>query len=143
MYSFCMGLAASGVQADFSASAESKPKGRSHDRARAEFDGCGHLLEVRSRQASFVPFAFLRGKQQLHQVGAYAEVFAGRWRSQSLAKSRTAFDSGIQHGAEHRDDVAADGALHDRVKLKTGDSVAEIDQGGAGILADDSMARTC
>ena len=43
---FGVGLAARGVQADLRAAAEGEAEGRGDDRARAEFDGRGHLLEA-------------------------------------------------------------------------------------------------
>ena len=71
-----MGLAARGVQADLRAAAESEAEGRGDHRPRAEFDGRGHLLEAADDGGHFVPLAFLRGKQELHQVGADGEVVA-------------------------------------------------------------------
>ena len=44
--SFGVGLAARGVEADLRAAAEGEAEGRGDDGARAEFDGCGHLLEA-------------------------------------------------------------------------------------------------
>ncbi len=71
-----MRLAARGVEADFRAAAEGEAEGRDHDGPRAELDGRGHLLESANGAVDFFPLAFLRDEQELHQVGADAEVVA-------------------------------------------------------------------
>ncbi len=73
---FSMGLAARGVQTDLRSAAEGEAEGRGDDGARAELDGRGHLLEVVDDAGQLVPLAFLRGEQELHEVGADGEVVA-------------------------------------------------------------------
>jgi hypothetical protein len=134
-----VGLAARGVQANLRASAEGEAEGRSHHRARTELDGRGHLLEAVNHAGQLVPLALLRGQQQLHQVGADAEVFAVAGDDEA-GKVAHRVGGGVEHRGDHREHVAADGVL-ERVQLDAADAVAEIDERRAGVGADHGTVR--
>ena len=87
-----------------------------------------HLLEAVDGGVQFVPFLFLGGEQDQHQVGADGEVFA-------LVGDDHGVEVGLQlveAGVEHADLVFAQG-VHFAVEFAAEDAVAEIDQGGAGV----------
>ena len=136
---FSVRLAARGVQADFRAAAEGEAEGRGDDRARAEFDGRGHLLEVVNDAGQLVPLAFLRGEKELHEVGADGEVFAVAGDDEA-GEIANRIGRGVEHGGDERKNVAADGVL-ERMQFDAGDAVAEIDERSAGIGADDARVR--
>ena len=134
-----MGLAARGVETDFRAAAEGHAEGRDDDGARAELDGRGHLLEAADGAIDFVPLAFLRGEQKLHEVGADAEVVAVAGDDEA-GEVADGIGVGAENRGDERDDVAADGVL-EGVQFDAGDAVAEIDERGAGVAADDACER--
>ena len=87
-----------------------------------------------------VPLAFLRGEQELHEVGADGEVVAVAGDDEA-GKVADRIGGGIENGGDEGENVAADGVL-ERVQLDAGDAVAEIDERSAGVGADDaSCAR--
>ena len=74
-----------------------------------------------------VPFLFLRGHQQQHQIGADGKI-------RGLVGDHHGVEIGFEAlhaGVNHRDDVVADG-VHLGVKFAAKHAVAEIDQAGAG-----------
>ena len=84
-----------------------------------------------------VPLAFLRGEEELHEVGADAEVVAVAGDDEA-GKVADGIGRGLEDGGDEREHVAADGVL-ERVQLDAGDAVAEIDERCAGVGADDAV----
>ena len=90
-----------------------------------------------NHSGQFLPFALLRGQQQLHQVGAHAEVVAVAADDES-GKVAHRIGAGIEHRGDQCQHIAADGIL-ERVQLDAADAVAEIDQRGSGVGPDHSV----
>ncbi len=84
-----------------------------------------------------VPLLFLDGEQELHEVGADGEVggVAGDDEGFEVADG---VGRGLEGLGDERDDVAAEG-VHLGVEFDGGDAVAEVDEGGAGVLFDDAV----
>ena len=128
-----MRLAARSVEADFGAATESQAKGRGNDRARTEFDGRRHLLEVVDEARELVPFALLCSEKELHQIGADGEIVAVAGDDET-GEIADRVGRRVEDGGDESENVAADGVL-ERVQLDAGDAVTEIDQRCAGVGA--------
>ena len=97
---------------------------------------CGHALERADGEVDFVPLLFLDGEEELHEVGADGEV-GGVAGDDEGVEVATASVAGLRVWVMS-DDVAAEG-VHLGVELDGGDAVAEVDEGGAGVLFDDAV----
>ncbi len=69
-----MRLARGGVKGNFGASAQRHAEGRDHYRLRRKLDGLRHALELADGEVDVVPFFFLHGHQQQHEVCADGEI---------------------------------------------------------------------
>ena len=76
MYVSAAACTRAGVQHHFAAAAQRHAERRRHHRPRRVLHRHARRLETPHREIEFVPFAFLRGQQHLHEIGADAEVLA-------------------------------------------------------------------
>ena len=132
-----VGLARGGVERYLDAAAEAHAVGRDDDGARAELDGLRHVLEGADGHLDLVPLLFLDGEEELHEVGADGEVGGVAGDDEGLEVG-DGFAGGLQGLGDEADDVVAEG-VHLGVQFDGGDAVAEVDDGGAGILLDDAV----
>jgi hypothetical protein len=125
------------VEAYFGSSAEAHTVGRDDHRTRAKLDRGGHSLKGADGEVDFVPLALLRGEEQLHEVGAHREVrrVPGDDEAAEVADS---FAFGLEGLGDEPDDVVTDGVFLG-VELDAGDVIADVDERGSRVLADDSV----
>src|SRR2546423_15115008 len=102
-----MRLAGGSMQRDFTAAAESKSKGRDYHRFGGKPDGLAHPLKLPDGEGDVIPFFFLNGEQQEHQVRAYRKVL--RIVSDNEGVEVVPGTARLQGLRDQRDDVGADG----------------------------------
>ena len=108
-------------------------------RGEAETGGACVVVSWKARTASsaIVPFFILHGEEELHEICADGEVgcVAGDDEGLEVGDLVARWLEGL---GDEGEDVVAE-RVHLRVQLDGGDSVAEVDDGCARVLADDAV----
>ena len=129
--SFGCGVDARAVQHDFAAAAQGQSLRRDDHGLGRMLDGERGVLELAHHQVQVVPFLFLRGHQDEHQIRAGGKIHGLIGDDHGVEIGAQAREAFVDHG----DQVAADG-VHLRVKFAADHAVAQINQARAGIFLD-------
>ena len=93
--------------------------------------------KARTIEVDLVPLLVLDGEEELHEVGADGEV-GGVAGDDEGFEVGDLLAGGLEGLGDEGDDVVAEG-VHLGVQFDGGDAVAEVDDGGSGVLLDDAV----